>query len=740
MLISETLTIGQITFIFRVLIQLLTYSGLFLFALIILVSVPRVATLSTHDLINRLVGKSTATTSSLSWILGYFTGRSGDHSFPRGLIASVFLFTIYSSLVNLSDIGLLGIYSCTTAWPSYTDSPFSVHDAIAANASVTAALINGTVPSLVNAYRCDSYEFYQLNVNVSEYVCTSWHNGSYGDASFFQNLNTTDSAVLMNRELKNLNSPRFYLNGWHVGPGSGRVKKATIRNGILLQPDATGVRAIAGVPPLPPQRSMQLDSAMAIEADMGCLNLGLFTERNLDALFDDQFDIFATNWTQHYSGPDNMKDTLLKWGARIRSLVRPLFNESSINDRGYLFANGLDNRTASPLGGRPYLTAKVVNWFLPESDSNITDPTHVSVQTALMRNCTEDIYSALGVTLLPNITATGAAAAGLIPSVACSNLAVQGSLASSGFPLAGFSRFICAASSQLNLVSANISSSNDSSLTLAFERHDADLHYTIASWWDVLPVDNETAYVQFEPYERYTLSPSPGSGSRNHPLPAYVALYLNRLKGADGASGVISSLTDFLLSYPASVSADSSGLTNLDDGEAYIDFNETIIPTWAGTIGASFIAESLAYNGWAALDQWQSGTGRIEIQSTGGRPAVCFNLRFGLAFFPLLVAALTTLIWGLVALATSAFKGWTATEASYGGLSPLRATLIPAWAAGDAVLIWQGVPEPHLENCPDGKFVLMPEGNTGGHETVASYLRKHDAPINFMELEQRDGR
>ncbi|KAJ7826856.1 hypothetical protein B0H13DRAFT_2120387, partial [Mycena leptocephala] len=591
MLISETLTIGQITFIFRALIQLLTYSA------------PRVAMLSTHDLINRLVGKTTATTSSLFWILGYFTGRSGDHSFPRGLIASVFLFTIYSSLVNLSDIGLLGIYSCTTAWPSYTDSPLSVHDVIAANAS--------------------------LNVNVSEYVCTSWHNGSYGDASFFQNLNTTDSAVLMNRELKT-STPR-----------------ATISNGILLQPDATGVRAIAGVPPLPPQRSMQLDRPWLSRPTWAVL-ISVSSPNGISMLYwTTQFDIFATNWTQHYSGPDNMKDTLLKWGAHIRSLVRPLFNESSINDWGYLFANGLDNRTASPLGGRPYLTAKVVNWFLPESDSNITDPTHVSVQTALMRNCTEDIYSALGVTLLPNITATGAAAAGLIPSVACSNLAVQGSLASSGFPLAGLSRFICAASSQLNLF-----------LTLAFERHDADLHYTIASWWDVLPVDNETAYVQFEPYERYTLSPSPGSGSRNHPLPAYVALYLNRLKGADGAGGVISSLTDFLLSYPASVSADSSGSRTS---------TMTIIPTWAGTIGASFIAESLAYNGWAALHQW------------------------------------------------------TATEASYGGLSPLRATL------------------PHLENCPDGKFVLMPEEYMGDDETVASYLRKHDVPMNFMELEQRTG-
>ncbi|KAJ6571346.1 hypothetical protein B0H19DRAFT_1129781 [Mycena capillaripes] len=737
MLVSETLTIGQISFIFRVLIQVLTYGGLFLFARIMLASAPRVATLLTHDLINRLVGSLTATTSSLSWILRYLTGRSGDRSFPSGLIASVFLFTVYSSLVNLSDIGFLGIYSCTAVSPPYIDSPLSVHDAISANSSVTAALVNGTDPSLLNAYRCDSFKFHQFNANVSEFVCTSWHNGTYGNASFFQNLNTSDSAILMNRQLRNPNITvtDFYLNSWYNGPGSARVEETIISNGILIQPDTTGFRAIVGVPPLPPQSSIQLDDVMAIEADMGCISLGLFTERDLDSDALPEFDVFATNWTQLYHGPDNMKDTLVKWGVRIRSLVRPLFNESDINDVGYIFANGLDNGTGAPLGYSPTTDAKVIHWSLPGNlsqwaDFNFTEPIQDTVEMTLLKNCTQDLYSALGVTLFPNHTGT---VTSKTPGGACSNLAVQGSFTiSSGFPLTGLSRFLCAASTQVNLVSANISSANDSTLTLDFLRHEADLHYTIASWWYLQPMGNDTAWVNYEPYERYTLTPSPGSG-RYHYLPSWDAFNLERLQGPGSAGGVISSISGYLLTFPASSKSDFTGLANLDDGEAFINFNATMIPTWAGGMGAAFLREGLAYNGWVALDRWHSGG--VLVSSGGEKPAVCYNLRYGVAFLPLLIAAIITLLWGAIVLARSTFKGRNMVQASYGGLSPMRAMLVPVWAAKSTVLIWQGVPEPHLENRADKKYVLMTETDVGG--TAASYLRHHDAPMeDFVELEQ----
>jgi hypothetical protein len=541
----------------------------------------------------------------------------------------------------------------------------------------------------------------------------------------------------MNRQLRSppLNTtaaPDFYLNSWYNGPGSARVEETVISNGILIQPDTTGFRAIVGVPPLPPQRSIQLDNVMAIEADMGCISLGLFTEKDLDAdgLSLDHFDIFATNWTQLYHGPDNMKDTLVKWGARIRSLVRPLFNESDINDEGYLFPNGLDNGTAAPLGySSPTTNANVVGWSLPgnlSQSDNFTEPT---VEMALLKNCTQDLHSALGITLLPNLTAVTAKN----PGGACSNLAVQGSFTiSNGFPLAGLSRFLCAASTQVNLVSANISSSNESALTLDFVRHDADLHYTIANWWHTQPVGNDTAYVNYEPYERYTLSPSPG-GSSHHYLPSWVSFTLERLQGPGSAGGAISAISGYLLSYPGSVHSDSTGLTKLDDNEAFINFNATMIPTWAGGMGAAFLREGVAYNGWVALDHWNSGG--VLVSSGGEKPAVCYTLRYGVAFLPLLIAAVITLLWGATVLARSTFKGRNVVQASYGGLSPLRARLVPAWAAKSAVLIWQGVPEPHLQNRADRKYVLMSEADVGG--TAASYLRYHDAPmVDFVELEQ----
>ncbi|KAF8173991.1 hypothetical protein K438DRAFT_2050219, partial [Mycena galopus ATCC 62051] len=601
----------------------------------------------------------TATTFSLSWILRYLTGRSGDRSFPSGLIASVFLFTIYPSLVNLSDIGFLGIYSCTAPSPPYMDSPLSVHDAIAANLSVAAALVNGTDPSLVNAYRCDSFKFHQFNANVSEYVCTSWHNGTYGNASFFQNLNTTDSTILMNRQLRspNLTVTDFYLNSWYNGPGSARVEEALIMNGILIQPDTTGFRAIVGVPPLPPQSSIQLDNVMAIEADMGCISLGLFTERDLDDDALPPFDVFVTNWTQLYHGPDNMKDTLVKWGARIRSLVRPLFDESSINDVGYLFASGIDNGTGTPLGySMPSIDAKVVGWSLPGNlsqlaDLNFTEPIPDTVEAALLKDCTQDLYSALGVTLLPNPTDT---LTSKTPGSACSNLAVQGSFTiSSGSPLAGISRFLCAASTQVNLVSANISSSNDSTITLNFLRNDADLYYTIASWWYLQPMGNDTAWVNYEPYERYTLAPSPGSG-RHHYLPSWNAFNLERLQGPGSAGGVISSISGYLLTFPDSSKTAFTGLANLDDDEAYINFNATMIPTWAGGMGAAFLREGVAYNGWVALDHWHSGG--VLVSSGGEKSAVCYTIHYGVAFLPLLIAAVITLLWGAIVLVRSTFS------------------------------------------------------------------------------------
>jgi hypothetical protein len=735
MLVTETLTIGQITFIFRLIIQLLSYGGLFLFGLIIVASAPRIAPLSTHDVLNRLVGQITATKSSVVWMASYITGRSGDRSFPKGLVMSIFLFTIYSSLVNLSDVGFLGIESCTTAWPTYNDFPLSVRDAVSANASVTASMINGTDPASVRAFRCDSSELHPFNANVSEYVCTNWQNGTYSDHSFFQNLNTTDSAILMNRQLKNVNTTKkdVYLNSFYNGPGSSRVEETIVSNGLLIQPRTTGFTAIVGVPELSAQQSIRMEHAMAIEGDMACLNLGLFTEKDLDALGSDStFDIFATNWSRHYAGPEEMRPVLEKYGEKIRALVRPLFNESSINSLGYLLPNGFGdvNATDSPLGGTPDAQAKIVPWDFPDnSTTGAFNFTAVSPQTTMMANCTVDMNAALDISYPDGYTNTG-----MTVDSTCRPLAIRGSFPDDqGFALVGLSRFLCASTAQVNLVNANVATDNETSISMDFERVESDLHYTIASWWDTQPVGEDTAWVQFQPYERYTLSPSPGSGKTNHHIYTSRIFYSQRPKGVDSAGTILSMLGSLMITYPGAILGDNTGLTLLDDGEKFIDFNETMIPTWAGGMGAAFIRETIGYNGWAALDAAKA----LSVTSTGGKPAICYDLRYGIAFIPLILAAVVTLFWGLVVLIRSAFKGAKMIRELYGGISPLRVMLVPSWAAKDAVLIWQTVPEPHLENLPDGKNVSLHEGNAGG--TAAEYLRHHAAPdVSFVELEQME--
>ena len=62
MLITSTVTVGLITFILRAVIQFRSYGGLFLIGLLI---TPRIASITTHGIINRAVGKSNFTWASV---------------------------------------------------------------------------------------------------------------------------------------------------------------------------------------------------------------------------------------------------------------------------------------------------------------------------------------------------------------------------------------------------------------------------------------------------------------------------------------------------------------------------------------------------------------------------------------------------------------------------------------------------------------------------------------------------
>lgn len=218
MLITDALTIGQITFILRAAIQMLSYGGIFLISLIILGSAPRVASLKTHDIVNRIVGKSTVTTASIKWMFNYLRGRSGDPVMSNRLLVSVALLTSYGVFISLSDVGFLGLYTCSVAGPSIQDFPASVRTNDQAQSAVNAALVNGTDPSTVRAYRCDSIAVIHFG-NVTERNCTAWQNSTYADSTFFIGLNMTDSDVLMPRQLRHFSRSQYIdLNSYYVGP------------------------------------------------------------------------------------------------------------------------------------------------------------------------------------------------------------------------------------------------------------------------------------------------------------------------------------------------------------------------------------------------------------------------------------------------------------------------------------------------------------------------------------------
>ncbi|THU90159.1 hypothetical protein K435DRAFT_841556 [Dendrothele bispora CBS 962.96] len=255
MLSTTSLTLGQITFIIRAIIQLLGHGGLFLIGIIVLASVPRVASLKTHDVVNRAVGKSTFTKSSLLWTLASFRGKAGDPSRPT------------NGFVALSDLGFLGLRACELPGPTMFDRPSSINSTEQAQNAIENATVAGAALEGINVYRCNSAQLTNL-ADTTQSLCSSWENSTYANATFFSALNSTDSDIMDDRTL-------FDLNTYHIGPSSQCVETATIRNGIAVFPDEMGVVAIF---------RLKLDNVMALEIEMGCLFTGVFSIEDLDSI------------------------------------------------------------------------------------------------------------------------------------------------------------------------------------------------------------------------------------------------------------------------------------------------------------------------------------------------------------------------------------------------------------------------------------------------------------------------
>ncbi|ESK83765.1 hypothetical protein Moror_2068 [Moniliophthora roreri MCA 2997] len=282
MILTRALTVGQVTFILRVSIQSLTYAGLSLVIYIILASSPRATSVRTQDTINRIVGKSTVTRTSARWVLDSLRGRTNS---PFRLLAASVLFLLLGVFASISDIGYLGLYTCAVPGDGVEDRPASIGSSDLALASIREAMMNGTDPATVKAYRCDSSGFVNLAPNITKLACLSWRNSTYADRALFSGLNTTDPDALIPRQLHKFpwyRSQYLDLNSYFVGPSNRRVEEPTIAGGIVVIPHDMGFRAIFGSPQLKPETKVTLDGVMALEVEMGCMSLGMYSQHTID--------------------------------------------------------------------------------------------------------------------------------------------------------------------------------------------------------------------------------------------------------------------------------------------------------------------------------------------------------------------------------------------------------------------------------------------------------------------------
>ncbi|KAK7458751.1 hypothetical protein VKT23_009753 [Stygiomarasmius scandens] len=697
MLISSTLTLGQITFIFRAAIQILGFGGIFLIGYIILASSPRTASLKTHDIINRAVSKSTLTKSSFLWALAAIRGKTGDPRTPTRLVVAISLLVVYGAFVSLSDVGFLGFHACEVPGPSMFDRPNNVNSVDQARNATINATIAGNDLETIKVYRCSSATYTQFGPNVTEYICDSWQNSTYADASFFSNINTTDSDVLMPRQLRHYEQPRsafIDLNTYYMGPGVKRVEQPTIQNGIAVFPHEQGVRTVLGVPTLEPQRSVTLDKTMALEVDIGCMRLGLYSDASLDSV-SGGIDLFATNGTwRSFVGPDYMEDVLSKAADDIRDLYRPLFNESSLDSNGFI--TGFNDSF--------FQKSTTANVMSAAVSLDITDGSDKFEW--IKGNCTASLRSRLNLTEYypedaPNY---------------CNMLGLGGSIISDGGVYVGLSRMICATSTQINMVSATISSNADGSINpLNYTRIPADLHHVRASFFDVMQVNDgqDTQYTNFLPYDRFTLSEN-HQGETSHFISQYQDFSSIRIHGTgSGGGSVMPRVGSLMIDEALHLGNDPSTatLTVLDDGNDPITFNVSRVTTWGGELGASYILNSLAYTGWVAETRPP-----LLIQSTGGKLATCYTPPYALGFLPLVLTAVFVIFWVLYLLISSQLNGLKNLEYLYGGMTPFWGVVSPQTDAERTILGWENDPKPHLQLLNQGQPLLS------GGETAARYV------------------
>ncbi|GLB40050.1 hypothetical protein LshimejAT787_0705600 [Lyophyllum shimeji] len=670
MIISSSVTIGQLTFILRVAIQIVSYAGLALIGVIILGNAPRLAPIDTHDVINRLVGASTATLSTGKWIFSRIRRNSADPSPPVNLLLILFFSLSYTVFVSLSDIGFLGFYACSVPGPDTTDFPASITSDEAASSFVMAHTVNGIDLANLTAWRCDTTRVINLTSSISENNCTAWRTSTYADSSFFAGINSTDSDVLLPRQLKRGRYGRdlsFDVNSFYLGPNTLRLRAPTIQNGIAIAPHAAGVRAVMGVPQLKPEKRVTIPKTMAMEVDVGCMSLGVFAQARVDE--------------------GSVDD--------VRAYLRPFFNESTLSSGGYII--GINNSVVSLSSA-----AKVAGHRLLTPDVGIPGP-----DDDMLGYCTDALQKQLGIPTVAKNRGT-----------MCAFLGIGGSVAVEGRLGQGFHRMMCAAATQVNMVSATVAVDNHNQTSLNLTRLPSDLHYVQADFWHAGTLGEANLFINFVPYERYTLSDNPNGPTTHFVWNRDSPLLDSQLGPASGAN-IISTIGSVVLDPSHSFDVgDYTALKLLDNGfEPIGSLSTARVTEWVGEVAGSFILASATYNGWAARQMPP-----LLVQTTGGRTGSCYRPYYALGFLPLVFAATVVVCWAALMLLGRSLMGSGSVKKAYGGLAPFTAVASPG-APAETLLCWEHSDSPQFQVvAKDYSMISHPS------DTALKYFKSAQSP------------
>ena len=435
---------------------------------------------------------------------------------------------------------------------------------------------------------------------------------------------------------------------------------------------------------------------MALEVDVGCMDLGIYSQQNVDTL-GNGIDLFATssNWRK-YTGPDYLRGVLANTTDTVRQFYRPFFNESSLDSDGFIY--GI-NETTSLLSG-----AANIAWFAPPG---LLGSDAIDTASYITGNCTLDLQSQLGIPALKNQQGS-----------MCGFLAIGGSLSSNGQRYKGLSRMVCATATQLNMVDATIAVDAGNRMSLNLTRLPSDLNHVHADYWDERKDGNDNLFVAFDPYDRFTLAENPAS-STIHFITQYEFFLSDNTLGPGSGGGALGLIGNMMLASDISLdNVDYAALALLDEGFDDVNLvNASTVRTtqWSGQLGASFILGSVGYNGWAAR-----ASSQMSVLSTGGKTGSCYSPQYGLGFVPLVFSATAAIIWAIVMFVRKSLSGTKSLGYAYGGLRPYVDVMCPGAPMKDTLLIWEKSPEAKLQVVSKGDVVL---DSGKGSEMALGFLK-----------------